>query len=321
MMWSFSASKTFLKCQRQWYFRYCLASARSRDSLRREAYLLSQLQSLSAWRGQLVDHVISSYIIPGLNRGVDVSVEQALDYARSIFDGQLASALAHTIRNGFTSRSEAGRNFAAFRAIEYGESVGRDEIATAWAEIEKAIRNFFQIDELQAILGTATHRISQRALSFQLDGVNLRAVPDLVLFFDDVAPKIVDWKVSIWSSRDCRLQLGLYGLAVTRTKPHRDFPHSSAHKAPSEIPLFEIQLLSGEVRQHGLTDEEIYALEAYVAETAAHIETVAAASPFRDPQAEDFEAARFPSACESCNFRKICWESSHVHVGNQSLFD
>jgi len=282
---------------------------------------LSNLQSVSAWRGQLVDSIISTYLVPRLNRGINVGVDEALDYARFTFDRQVASALAHTIRNGFTSRTAAGPNFAAFRAIEYSESVSDEEVASAWADVEKALRNFFQVDDLQTIVKTATQRISQRALSFRMDGVSVRAVPDLLLFSDGVAPKIIDWKVSIWESHDYRLQLGLYGVAVTRCNRHRDFPDSCVDRRASEIPLFEVQLLSGEVRQHGLTDDDIYAVENYVAETAAQIETVAAASSFREPRAEDFEAAKFPTACESCNFRKICWESGNVHVGNQSLFD
>jgi hypothetical protein len=54
MIWSFSKSRIFRKCQRQWFYKGCRASARPNDPVRRAADLLSKLQILSAWRGQIV---------------------------------------------------------------------------------------------------------------------------------------------------------------------------------------------------------------------------------------------------------------------------
>ncbi len=66
MYWSISESKTFRRCQRQWYFKNVLASHRANDRERRRAYLLGKLQSLSSWRGNIVNDVISSFIVPQL---------------------------------------------------------------------------------------------------------------------------------------------------------------------------------------------------------------------------------------------------------------
>jgi hypothetical protein len=68
MRWSYSASRNFRQCQRQWYFKNIVASARAKEPLRRRAYLLSKLQSVSAWRGKIVDDVISKTLIPRINR-------------------------------------------------------------------------------------------------------------------------------------------------------------------------------------------------------------------------------------------------------------
>jgi hypothetical protein len=58
VIWSVSESKLFRRCQRQWYFKHCVANAQAKkDPLRRRAYLFSKLQSISGWRGQLVDTV------------------------------------------------------------------------------------------------------------------------------------------------------------------------------------------------------------------------------------------------------------------------
>lgn len=86
MRWSYSASRSFRQCQRQWFFKNVVASARAKDPVRKRAYLLSKLQSVSAWRGRIVDDVISNLIIPQLNRGNLVTLREAKNRARDLFD-------------------------------------------------------------------------------------------------------------------------------------------------------------------------------------------------------------------------------------------
>lgn len=86
MRWSYSASRSFRQCQRQWFFKNVVASARAKDPVRKRAYLLSKLQSVSAWRGRIVDDVISNFIIPQLNRGNLVTLGEAKKRARDLFD-------------------------------------------------------------------------------------------------------------------------------------------------------------------------------------------------------------------------------------------
>jgi hypothetical protein len=93
MRWSHSASRSFRKCQRQWYFKNVVANARAKEPLRRRAYLLSKLQSVSAWRGKIVDDVISKTIIPGINRRSPITLRDAKTRARQLYDTQLAYAL------------------------------------------------------------------------------------------------------------------------------------------------------------------------------------------------------------------------------------
>ena len=51
MSWSFSESRTFLKCQRRWYYDSVLAHWTQKDPRRWEAYLLSKMQSVSGNAG------------------------------------------------------------------------------------------------------------------------------------------------------------------------------------------------------------------------------------------------------------------------------
>src|SRR4051812_24238524 len=113
MIWSFSDSRTFAKCQRRWYYDALLAWWTQKDARRWEAYLLSKLQSVSAWRGQIVDTAISSVLVPALNRRVPPSLQRCLEQARHLFDVQRSFALNHRLRENGMVPSRAGEAFAA----------------------------------------------------------------------------------------------------------------------------------------------------------------------------------------------------------------
>jgi hypothetical protein len=51
VIWSISDSKTFRRCQRQWFYKSIAGNAKAADPVRHRLYLLSKLQSISAWRG------------------------------------------------------------------------------------------------------------------------------------------------------------------------------------------------------------------------------------------------------------------------------
>lgn len=103
MIWSISGSRTFKRCQRQWYYKNILANARAKDPLRHQAYLLGKLQSISSWRGQIVDTVISNFIIPSVKGPRRSTIVEAKRAALGLFDRQLAFARTHPLHNpGFS---------------------------------------------------------------------------------------------------------------------------------------------------------------------------------------------------------------------------
>ncbi len=64
MRWSFSASRSFSRCPRQFYYGQIAAyHAAKKDPLRREAFLLKQRKSLPLWRGNLVHDAIENLIL------------------------------------------------------------------------------------------------------------------------------------------------------------------------------------------------------------------------------------------------------------------
>jgi hypothetical protein len=117
MRWSYSASRSFRECQRQWFFKNIVASARATEPFRRRVYLLSKLQSVSAWRGKIVDNVISKTLIPGLNlpslgfgNGTKLSMDSSKGFMHGIREyAQSRLALLDDRSAGFFEQSPLAR--------------------------------------------------------------------------------------------------------------------------------------------------------------------------------------------------------------------
>jgi hypothetical protein len=224
MRWSYSASRSFRQCQRQWYFKNIVASARAKEPIRRRAYLLAKLQTVSAWRGRIVDDVISKAIIPCLNRRQTITLKVAKARARDQFDRQLAYALRQPIANLDLQVSSEGDDFTILYGMEYGTAPTDDEIQQAWSEIEEALTNLYTMDGVRGLLKSAEYIVAQRALQYDLmDGVTVLAYPDAIAFHQNNRPVIIDWKVHAFGQNDAWLQLAIYAIALSRSK-HADFP-------------------------------------------------------------------------------------------------
>jgi len=319
MIWSFSAARIFRQCQRQWYFKASLASARAKDPLRHEAYILSKLQSVSSWRGSLVDRLISREIVGSIARRETITKAQLLRRAKLLFDRQLEAALRHSLRN---SGAEARDEEVAFRSVEYGQAPSAEELATAWAEVETALSNLFEMDQVRGAIKAARHLIAQRPLQFEFAGAKVRAVPDIIAFGEEeLPPLIIDWKVHHFGTRDYRLQLALYALALTRCAPHRDFPMMPSVYSPTAIRLFEAQLLTGVEHQYELTPIDIEELEDYIAETAREMRLALKAEDGRDLHVTDFPVTTYPELCQRCPFMNLCWEQYDGRPRDKRLSD
>lgn len=307
--WSYSNSRLFRRCQRQWYFKTYVAEARAKDPVRREAFILSKLQSLYAWRGSIVDQVILMRYVQTLKRGQQPSRSDLLRYAKEVFDRQLKFALAHRVREAGMKVTEAGDGFAAFYAVEYGQSITQEEIDSAWYDVECALTNLLGMKDLTVRLLAASHLIPQRSLTFTYDGIKAQGTPDLLAFYTDKAPLIVDWKVHTFASQDYRLQLALYALAITNCNPHKDFPEMPHIYEPIDIELTEVQLLTCQQRHHRLTHAEIEAASNYLARSALDMSLAVDVDSEDEPiSVDDLPATSNPEDCQHCPFRSMCWK-------------
>jgi hypothetical protein len=312
MVWSISTAKMFDRCQRQWFYKRHYASALAKDGTRRKAYLLGKLQSVSAWRGSLVDRILSVEVLPAIGRGEAVSQDYALSVATDLFDRQLATAQRHRIHEPGFRPSDLDDDFAAFYDMEYGGGIKPEEIEQAREEVEKAITGFFGNERLMKRLAAASRLIVQRRLVFDHSDTKVGAVPDLIVFPRSGAPAIVDWKVHTFAFRDALLQMTIYAAALVRNHATSGFPIDPRTFGAPDIGLLEVQLLTGKLRKHVISDEDLVDADSYIAGSAEAMlltvgETVRKASTLSPL---DFPAARYPATCETCAYRSLCWETS-----------
>jgi hypothetical protein len=311
MIWSYSAAKMFRQCQLQWLLKTKVANAKAKDPFRREAYLLSKLQSVWAWRGQVVDQLLGTEIMKALYYRHPIHLDDLLRKARTNFALQADFARRHRIREPGMSPAKAGAAFAAWHAIEYVESVTDADIEMAWRDVELALRNLCAMTELWDLLWAASRCIAQRPLQFESFGVKVKAIPDLIAFYADAPPLIIDWKVHTQGSYGSRPQLSLYALALARCQPHKDFPSPSHIGDPAELRLLEVQLLTGQQRFYCLCDDDIALVEVLIAASADEMLLAGGNQSPHDLHLADLAVARSPEVCQRCVFRKLCWETLH----------
>lgn len=221
MKWSYSDSRTFGQCQRQWGFKRRVAFAKSTDPFRREAYLLSKLQTLAQWRGGIIDYVISQAVIPVLRQGRLPDRDRVLRAARECYENQRAFALAHRMWEPGLKVGDYNGGFAAFYDLEYGTAPNEERLANCWNEIEQALSTLLGMRDLLEPLRSAVALLDQRTLSLPFGGMSLTARPDLIALYRDIPPKVIDWKAHAYMQTAARGQLTLCAILLTGAPPTR----------------------------------------------------------------------------------------------------
>ncbi len=305
MIWTFSDYRVFQKCQRRWFYRRIFANARATDPQRREAHRLSRLVTVAAWRGKVVDDVISTIIVPGLRAGRKVQVDEAKRAARNRFEQQ--KAIAFGDHDTEPSRNASVGAFGGLFELEYREEVTAESLSRAEVEIDQALDAFYSSPTIWHILTRAESALPQQNLSFSLDGVTVRGRPDLVTLNADKPPAIIDWKVQANPLYDHRLQLVAYAVCLARCVPHRDWPPLPSSLKPASIKLLEVQLLTRDLRWHSPSESEIDELDQVIASSSTSMALARGDRGVEELHPEDFAVARDPRTCQRCEFRKICW--------------
>jgi hypothetical protein len=308
MKWSITKAKTFAQCPRKWYYSEIMANSRTKDLLRKEAYLLKQLKSIWSWRGRVVDIVIEKQIIPRIKWNSFPSQAEVIDSAIQLMDEQLEFGKAKRYREPDMTKTKVGQTYCAFYDLEYNDNLDEQEVQKAKEDVQISLRNLLSSGFFSEIASKGLRIIAQRSLLFQFAGANISGTPDLVVFFKEEPPLIVDWKVQAFGNTEHWLQLGIYALALSRVKPHNDFPQASGEKLrdPTSFRLVEYQLLKNKLREYSIATEDILDIEDYMFFSIADISRSTRGRGYEHMNINEFQTARFPDTCARCEFRKLC---------------
>jgi hypothetical protein len=309
-MISYSEVQQFRRCQRQWFFKNVFASAvAKKDPQRREAYVLSKLQSLSAWRGSLVDRVISTYLLPELRRRSLPSFDSLLSEARRLFEMQRAFATAHRVREDGMRVSANQDAFAALLDVENGNTPDSAAFDLAWHDVETSLRNALGMQDLFADLRSA-NVIVQARLFFDINDVKVAANPDVVAFRRNRTIRIVDWKVHSFGLRAAKSQLTVYACALHRGQRQSYFAWDSTGTPLSGFALTEVQLINGEVHDYTVNEQDLDEMVDDLFESGELIELACGEKTEDDMRADEFPVTNWPEMCPRCGFRRICKEGT-----------
>jgi len=310
MKWSITKSKMFSQCQRKWYYSEIVASHKSKDPLRREAYLLKQLQSLNAWRGSIVDKVIEKYIVPRIRTRNLPSENEVIGFCSSLINSQIAFGKAGKHRHLNVTKSNGNDAYCAFYDLEYNGGLNEKKLEEARDEAILSLRNLMRSGFLKKIMMENCRVIAQRPLVFELEKFKVSCTPDLLAFSMNAPPLIVDWKVHTFGNADSWLQLGVYALALSRTNVHKDFPDGIKDrlKDATSIRLIEYQLLKNKQREYSISQDDICDIEDYIFRSCSEISDLVNGKKYDALDASQFQTARSPTVCERCQFKTLCWK-------------
>ena len=201
--WSYSTVNTLRKCERQFAFAKVIANRGIKNPLRRRAYELKQMKTLTMWPGSVVDYVMETQVIPTLKRRQRLDSKVIADQAIALALEQFEFSRQQKYRNPKVTKSGAGQAYCIIQNHELGQPVSEHDLQQALAIIHTSITNLPTIEMPGGELSLLEYLHSARALipnmmgwSFEVETAKVSPQIDLVVYDQHFRPAIIDWKVS-----------------------------------------------------------------------------------------------------------------------------
>lgn len=303
--------KLFKKCELQWYFKSIVADGRVKnDSFRREVTILSKIDSIESWRGKIVDDVVSRLLVNSINKKFPIDKSYLLKEAELMFDSQLEYAAFQKYREP-ERRFTQDKDFAALMNYEFGIECRQSELDNAKNDIHNALSNLLDDTDFIEYLQSASFLASQRPLHYQFSGFPVSSKPDLIVFFKDKPPHIIDWKVHTYGINTYDEQLLSYAVAlykVIMTKPHADFPTGVNAYSILDYKLTEYQLLHPErsKRHYPITKERLEEVNDQMSNGIIQMYMKGCHKKYGEVEPTNFETTYYIENCHKCSFKNIC---------------
>ena len=299
MRWSYSSHTALRRCQRLFALSRLVASHAARDPVRREAYILKQLQHVSAWQGSLVHRVLATEFIPAVRsrRTVDKAALSAA--ARRLAERQFAFSAAKRYRAPGATKNGAGADYCALFGHEFGVEIEPETPSRVFDAAAGCFENLMSQTEFLGQLRAGRDHAAELSLTFRLEDATIAATPDLIFRSGPGKLAVVDWKIGRSETSDYTTQLLIYALAVIRSGRWLGL-------SADGLELYEVNLLQNYVRRHALDNERLEAAEDFIYRSLMELKRLGAGASYDEVNLSEFDVAGRPTTCRYCSFRELC---------------
>lgn len=302
--WSYSRSEKLRDCPRKYYYHYYASHNGWEDDAPENARLAYRLKKLTSFPLEIGDAV---------HRAASVAIRRARHSASLPTEDELYSIVfqqLHTVWRQSHDRPEWERSPTERKMFrEFYYELG--PIADRRDQIRSCLRNLLRSGSFRGALTAPDIVINddKRFDKFEVDGLSIYAVPDLVYIAADGLWMIVDWK-SGYSEHGGREQTLVYALYI-----HLRY----------EIPLSQIRarvesLADGYAEDHVFTEDDLRICIAAIGDSITEMKTYLGDPSLNAP----LERERFPlrwdtSTCQYCEFYELDQREIGVPVAAPSL--
>ena len=303
LSWSHSRRRTFQECPRKYFYHYYESNA-SREPDASEtsvlAYRLKNLTSLALEVGAAL-HEAASTAIDQARSGVPVpTVEELYAQARK----RLNKAWADSKDRQSWWRSPKWRRM--FHEFYYDTGIGEDRIASAKEQLMACLANF--LDSVSYREALASPRVEIRNVeefvTFDIDGTDIHAVPDLIYRRGDNVWVVVDWK-SGKRQDDNAEQALVYAL----------FVRQRYEVSASDVRVRVEQLATGDFDDYQFTDDDLDGCVETIRDSIAAMKTYLIDAGLNTPVARDgFPLRTDTSVCRFLQLLRVVHRRDCVHA-------
>ncbi|MBI2487200.1 MAG: PD-(D/E)XK nuclease family protein [Deltaproteobacteria bacterium] len=340
--WSISRDSIFGECRRKYYYNYYGFwggwSKEKADYVTRTLYVLKQLKSRWQWKGTSVHNEIARVLRQLVSTGNLIPLETSLKRVTDLMREEFRSS-----RDGsYWEKDGSMRDITALFEHEYKINTAGDIWKKNYEEVVECIRNFYKSDVLEKVkqlhrnsvlsidsitptlfsLGSdvATKPVLSREPGRTVEGregsqgtfynekiyVNLDLAyrievpqkPSLRIATPDPDDRveIVDWKTGAGESE--KLQFVVYTI----------YAKEVFGMDLDRISVIEYNLLSNQQTTHKFSPDDIRGAKDYINKSITSMKSHLKDHPENIAVMTDFPRTEDARKCESCNFKKICFD-------------
>lgn len=289
------------RCQRLLALQQVVASPRAKDPVRHEAYILKQLQQVSAWQGNVVHAVLAADFVPAVRLGQPIDPSVLTAAARELARVQLAFSQAQRFRTPNQTKKAAGAAYCALAEHDQGNGFRPVRLADVDSALERCFINLASQQSFLEVVARGRNHLAEVRLGFPLDDIYVTAKLDLMFEAPNRRHVIVDWKAGESETSDYRRQLQIYALSALRSSQSPGFGRS-----PEQLDVYEVQLLKNRVTQHVFDRDDMEEAEDFVYRSGMEMQGLIGGITYATLDLDDFDVAARPNTCAYCAMAPLC---------------